>query len=300
MSTSEIAASINRSYALVRKRLLASGATLRSRQEAARLHIEKHPEWSRQFIKCHVYKSSEVTDDKIVLLAMVVTEGYVDRTSIGLTNTQDSLHAQFEKLFKVYGTVRVGRSGLLSRVSSTEIANDLSSMMPGKAFNEQILGRLLNSAQITVKILRTIADTEGSMIVSIGKAPRNYTVESRVVLASTNRGFSNQVSALLATLHIYSRSNADGAIMNRKEDIKRFIRIVGFSPGVRVVRKRAGVSSWYGKEKYLLSRLSLRVYAEQEKARTSGTRGCFVSCKTRGDVMSELTNWYEEIRGGER
>jgi hypothetical protein len=301
MSISEIAASIKWSYAAVRKCLITSGVTFRSKEEAAHVYIDRHPEWSRQFIKYHVNKKAEITDDKIVLLTMVITEGYVDRTSAGFTNTQDLLHAEFEKLLtKIYGTVRVSRGGMLSRVSSTEIADDLRRMMPGKAFNEAIFEHILKSTQVTAKVLRTIADTEGSMIVSIRKAPRNYTVESRVVLASTNRGFSDQISALLTTLRIYSRSSADGVIINRKDDIERFIRKVGFSPGIRVVRKRAGVSTWYGKEKYILSKLALRVYSEQVKARKSGAKGCFVNCMTRGDVMSKLTDWYEEINGGER
>jgi len=185
-------------------------------------------------------------------------------------------------------------------MSSTEIARDMSNVMSGKSFNDSIFRSLLKSQQTAARVLRIVANTEGSMIVSIKKAPRNYTLELRIVLASTNVRFRNQISALLTMFSIGSRSSADGVIVNRKEDIKRFIRAVGFSPGVRVVRKRAGLSFWYGKDKYILTKLSLRVYAEQEKARASGARGCFVSCKTRADVMAKLTNWYDEISGGER
>jgi hypothetical protein len=60
------------------------------------------------------------------------------------------------------------------------------------------------------------------------------------------------------------------------------------------------VSNWYGKEKYLLSKLSLSIYAEQKEARKSGIRGCFVSCKTRGELMDKLTEWNEVIMRGER
>lgn len=301
MSITEIARYTKKSYAAVRKALLASGVSLRSKGEGIRLYIEKHPEWSSQFVKYHIDKNAAVTDGKIALLAMVITEGYVDRTSVGFTNSQDSLHSEFKKLMlDVYGNVRVGRSGILSRVSSTEIAEDMSTMMSGKSFNNSILRRLLKSEQVAARVLRIVADTEGSMIVSIKKAPRNYTVESRIVLASTNTRFGNQISASLAMFSIGSRLTADGVIVNRKEDIKRFIRAIGFSPGVRVVRKRAGLSSWYGKEKYLLSKLCLRVYVEQENARASGLRGCFVNCKTRAEVMAKLTNWYDEISGGER
>lgn len=199
-----------------------------------------------------------------------------------------------------YGSVRVGRSGILSRMSSTEIAGDMSSVTSGKTFNDSIFRGLLKSEQIAVKVLRIFANTKGSMIVSMRKAPRNYTVESRIVLASTNVRFRSQISTLLTMCSIGSRLNADGVVVNRRENIKRFVRTAGFSPGVRVVRKRAGLSSWYGKEKYLLSKLSLRVYAEPEKARASGIRGCFVNCRTRGDVMARLTNWYDVICGGER
>jgi len=300
MSISEIAASVNKSYAAVRKRLLASGVTLRSKEEAARTHIEKHPEWSKQFIKYHVDKTAELTDDKIVLLTMVITEGYVDRTSVGFTNTQDSLHTQFERLLtKVYVTVRVGRSGNLSRVSSIEIADDLSSMMPRKTFNEPIFGRLIKSTQVAAKILRTIADTEGSMIVSIRKAPRNYTVESRVVLASTNPGFSNQISALLATLRIHSRSNADGVIIHRKYDIGRFTRIVGFSPGVRSQKESGSVYLVWKGEILPIKIVSQSVRRAMESEEVWRER-MLCRLQDQRDVVIMLTNWYEKTKGGER
>src|SRR5260370_29232503 len=119
-------------------------------------------------------------------------------------------------------------------------------MMPEKFLPEPIIEYLLKSKPAASRMLRIIANTEGSMIASIRKTARNYTVESRIVLASTNNRFSDQISRLLTSLSIGSRSSADGVVVNRKEDIIRFIRAVGFSPGVRVVRKRAGMSSWYG------------------------------------------------------
>ena len=301
MSIAEIALYANKSYAAVRKALLASGAPLRSKGEGTRLYIEKHPEWPSKFVKYHIDKNALITEDKIALLAMVITEGYVDRTSVGFTNSQNLLHSEFKRLMlDVYGSVRVGRSGILSRVSSTEIAEDVRNMMSGKSFSDSLLRRLLKSGQTAAIVLRIIADMEGSMIVSIRQAPRNYTVEGRIVLASTNARFRNQISVLLTLFSIHSRFSPDGVIVNRKEDIKRFVRAVGFSPGILVVRKKAGLSSWYGKEKYILSKLCLRVYAEQEKARESGLRGCFVNCKTRADTMVKLTNWYDAISGGER
>jgi hypothetical protein len=300
-SISEIATNIDKSYGFVRRALLSSGVAFRSKEQGARLYLEKHPEWSSQFVKYHVSENSAVTEDKIVLLTMIITEGYVDRTSLGFTNVQDSLHAEFGRLIAaVYGSVRVGRTGILSRISSTEIAKDIVGMMPEKSFDSRIFRDLIENEQTAAKVMRVIANTEGAMIIAVRKAPRNYTVESRIVLASTNERFRNQISRLLASLSIHSRSSPDGVIVNRKEDIRRFIQVVGFSPGVRVVRKKAGLSSWYGKEKYLLSKLSLRIYVEQERARKSGSRGCFVSCKTRGDLMGKLTEWYEEISGGER
>ena len=301
MSISEIALYAKKSYAATSKALLSSGLTLRSKEEGTRLYIKRHPEWSSRFVKYHIDKSAAVTDDKIALLAMIITEGYVDRTSVGFTNSQESLHSEFKKLMSdVYGSVRVGKSGILSRVSSTEIAEDMRGMMSGKSFNDSIFRSLLKSEQIAARVLRIVANTEGSMLVSIKRAPRNYTVEPRLVLANTNVRFGKQISTLLAIFSIDSRLSGDGVIVNRKEDVRRFIRAIGFSPGVQVVRKKAGLSSWYGKEKYLLSKLTLRVYAEQEKARASGVRGCFVSCKTRADVMAKLTKWYDEISGGER
>jgi len=85
---------------------------------------------------------------------------------------------------------------------------------------------------------------------------------------------------------------ASGTVLRSKED--------GTREYIRVVRKKAGASNWYGKEKYLLSKLCLRIYAEQDEAKRLGKRGVFVECRTRGDLMNVLTGWYDGISGGER
>jgi hypothetical protein len=232
---------------------------------------------------------------------MIMTEGYSDSSSFGFTNTQIELHRRFEVLVgKAYGEVHINKNQITSRIYSQEISEDLGKMMDAKAFSPDVFSRILESKGLPSRILNIIADTEGSMIVSVRKAPNNYTVECRVVLASTNAKFTRQIAALLSTLDIHSRTNRDGVLITRKKDIKLFIGLVGFTKGVRVIRKKVGVSTWYGKEKHEISKVCLRLYREQEVAKLSKPQGCLASCKTRADVVHKLMNWYEEEAGGER
>ncbi|MDA4134796.1 MAG: LAGLIDADG family homing endonuclease [Thaumarchaeota archaeon] len=299
MSISEIASKAVKSYTFVRNNLISSQTQLRSKADGTRQHIKNHPDWSRQFIKYEV-KSKVVTDDKILLLAMIITEGYTDRTSAGFTNTQLALHDEFRSLVeKTYGPVHFGTNNLTTRISSTEVSKDISQGMVHKAFSEPMFARVLSNRDLTRRVLRIVADTEGSMIISPKKSPRNFSVECRVVLASKNRAFNEQVALMLSNVGIVSHIGTLGVNVTAKPQIRKFIEEVGFSEGIKVIRKKAGQSTWYGKEKSTLSRLCLDIYRRQGIARASGRRGCFEQCKTREDTMSYLNEWYSGVSGGE-
>ncbi|MDA4120530.1 MAG: helix-turn-helix domain-containing protein [Thaumarchaeota archaeon] len=299
MSIDEIATKAGRSYTFVRTRLIESGVVLRTKADGTRAYVAHHPEWSKQFVKYEVTDGGRLFEEKALLLAMVVTEGYTDATSFGFTNTQEMLHADFGKLVdEVYGHVRIGRNGITSRVSSIAIAQDLSRLLPAKAFSNDVLRFIIGSPTTLVKVLRIIANTEGAMIIAIKRAKHNFTVESRIVLASSNLGFTKQIGILLASLGVECRISKVGVVINKKSQIAHFIEMVGFSPGVRVVRKKAGESIWYGFEKRGLQKLFLRISEEQEHARASGLRGCFADCSTKELTKQRLQNWYAEVNGG--
>jgi len=300
MSISEIASRADKSYTFVRNNLISSRTQLRSKADGTRQHIKNHPDWSRQFIKYEVESKEIVTDEKILVLAMIITEGYTDRTSAGFTNTQSALHDEFRTLIeKVYGPVHFGTNNITTRFSSTEVSKDISQGMDHKTFSEPILARVLSSRDLTRRVLRIVADTEGSMIISPKKSPGNFSVECRVVLASKNRAFSEQVARMLSNVGIVSHIGTVGVKVTAKPQIRKFIEEVGFSEGVKVIRKKAGQSTWYGKEKSALSKLCLDIYRRQGIARASGRRGCFEQCRTREDTMSYLNQWYSGISGGE-
>lgn len=299
LSIDEIASQTGRSYYYTREKLLESGMALRSKAEGTRLYVSRHPEWSRQFVKHRVVGGEPLTETKVLLLAMMATEGYTDETSFGFTNRQDLLHAEFiGRVRDVYGDVHVGRNGLTSRVSSIEIARDLAGFLPFKTFNAEALNYIMKSASATPKVLRVIADTEGAFIISIKKAKRNFTVESRVVLASSNPRFTAQIGTLLDAVGIEHRVSSLGAIIYKKSQIARFIEGVGFTPGVKVVRRKGVVSNWYGAEKAGLQNLFLKVSFEQKRARAMGIRGCFADCLTRDQTFRRLRSWYAEVNGG--
>lgn len=300
MSIDEVANKIERPYSFTRANLLNSGVTLRSKAVGTQRYMNRHPEWSQQFVKYHVEAPPIPSEEKILLLTMIATEGYTDSSSFGFTNKQEYLHVRLrEPVSSVYGRVLVGRNGIRSRISSTEITHDLAASIPGKRFGQTALERILGSKDLTIGVLRVIADTEGSMIISVRKAPRNYTVECRVVLSSTNPGFTAQFVRLLGKLGIRSRLTPLGAIITRKDDIARFVMTVGFSSEAVVVRKRGNTSTWYGAKKMGLSKLFLRISREQSSAIALGHRGCFADCTTRAKTVERLKEWYAETTGGD-
>lgn len=296
----EIATELGRSYFYVRSRVLESGIPLRTKADGTRVYITRHLEWSRQFVKYKIPQENVLSQEKVELVTLIATEGYTDATSFGFTNTQELLHANFTGLVRdVYGNVLVGRNNLTSRVSSVEIALELSRMLPSKAFSGEVLDFILASPPLLVRVLRIIANTEGAMIISIKRAKRNFTTESRIVLASSNPIFRRQISKLLDKIGVNHRISEVGVTIGRKSQITRFATLVGFSPGVKVIRKKAGDSLWYRYEKIGLLRLFLKITEKQDGARSSGSRGCFENCKTRDQILRRLRKWYVEANGGD-
>jgi len=283
----------------VRNRLLKSGAKLRTRWEGTEIFYRRHPEHYDRLIKWKVRDFGHITDAKLLLMAMIITEGCICRHTIHFTNTQEMLHERFKQLIhEAYGDVRVGRNGLNSRISSTQIIKELSPHIAGKVFAGSILSRILSSHNLAIRVAKIIADTEGSMIISIRRAPRNYTVEFRVVLACTNSAFSVQIKAILGSLGIESRINRVGVHILSHDNIKRFVELVGFTPGIKVVRKKAGVAVWYGHDKNTMSRIFLRVSEEQKRVWGNPARGLFASCKTREKTVERLMSLYREANVG--
>jgi hypothetical protein len=258
-------------------------------------YLERHPEWPHQFEKYKVEGVGELSPDKVLLTSLVITEGFVDPHTIGFTNTQHELREAFRNLVcKVYGGVKVGQSGILSRLSSVQVAKDVGLLMEGKAFSDKALRFILAYPRLCAQVSRVVADTEGSMIISLRRAPRNFTVECRVVLATTNRRFALQLCEILANIGISSTLGTNGVTIGRKRDILRFNQIVGFTPGVKVVRTKAGVSTWLGKEKARLGALCRRIYSEQSTSKRRGLRGCFAGCLTKSQLVARLDAWYDE------
>lgn len=298
-SIQEIARSSGSSYTGVRNSLIRSGVTPRSKEDGTRAYIARHPEWPKQFVRYTIPEGNGLTESKVILLVMVATEGYTDATSVGFTNTQERLHEEFRRLFgEAYGKVHLGRNGLTTRASSTMIAREIRNFLPNKTFSGEVLGFILESPSLLRRSLRMIADTEGSFIIYAKRAPRNFTVEARIVLASYNELSTRQIHLLLSSLGIEGTRSRSGITINKKSHIARFIQMVGFSPGVRVVRKKAGNSVWFGCQKEGLANLFLYISAKQKQSRASGLRGCFADCRSRAQTVGRLHDWYEIANGG--
>jgi len=299
MSINEIAARIGRSRTFVTKRLLRAGVAPRSRQEGKAAYIQRHPEYAAKIYKWRVRNPGVITDAKILLMTAIITEGCICKSGIHFTNTQEQLHGMFRHLvLEAYGDIHIGRNGLNSRFSSIAVREDMAPHIQGKVFSQACLDRILSSRELCAKIMRIIADTEGSMIISIRKAPRNFTVEFRVVLASTNRMFSTQIKAILNALGMDSNINRVGVHIMKKDHIKKFVEIVGFTPGLKVIRKKAGVGVWYGCDKSIMTRVFLHISDYQDEAWGNPIRFLFANCQTREATLERLMSIYRQVSGG--
>jgi hypothetical protein len=299
MSLSEIAAMVGRTQTFVRKRLLKGGTRLRSKSEGRDVHWQRHPEYVDKLYKWKVKDPGVITEAKLLLMTMIITEGCICRSSIHFTNAQELLHARFRELVhEAYGDIRVGRNNLNSRFSSVLITKDIAPHVRGKVFSQACLDLIISSRDLCAKVARIIADTEGSMIISVRRAPNNYTVEFRVVLACTNPGFSAQIKTLLESLGIESRINRVGVHILKKECFKRFVEVVGFTPGLKVIRKKAGLSVWYGCDKSTMTRVFRWISDEQDKAWGNPKRFLFANCKTREQTVERLMSIYRQVSGG--
>jgi hypothetical protein len=300
LSINEIAGRAGRSACFVRKRLLKLGVKMRTREEGTRLWRATHEIHLGEYKpKYRVSDFGRLTDPKVKLLTMVITEGHRVHSGVGFTNTQELLHAQFKDMvLAVYGNVYVRRVRIQSIVSSVEIAREVESFAPGKFFADSVFEYILHSAALSKQVLRIVADTEGSMILSARKAPHNYTVEHRVVLASSNPRFTEQLAMMLRFIGIGSSINRIGVQIMKAEDVARFIAEVGFTPGLRVIRKKAGYGIWFGKDKSVISQVCLRISQEQRRTWGKMSDGVFADCKTREETIERLMSIYRQVCSG--
>jgi hypothetical protein len=299
MSVAEIAALIGRSSTFVNGRLDARMVAKRTRSETALAYIRTHPSYAEKLYKWKVKDPGAVTEAKLLLMTMIITEGCIRRNEVHFTNTQEILHDMFRRAVRdAYGDVRVGRSNRNSRFSGKLLTDDIAPHIQGKVFSKACLSQILSSQALCAKVARIITDTEGSMIISAKKAPRNYTVESRIVLASTNPAFRLQIQAILMALGIESHMNRLGVHVMKKEHIKRFIESVGFTPGLRVIRKRAGLSVWYGHDKSVMAKAFLYISDRQDRAWGNPKRCLFADCTSREQTIERLMSIYRQVSGG--
>lgn len=302
-SIAELAQLSGITYTPVRNMLLKNGVKLRTKEEAAKSMINRHPEWKNQFLKYKLNPESRLlSESKIKLLFFVFTEGCIHKHKVQFTNNEPILRNSFSLLMKeVYGVDTMTTNGNVAYISSREIAKDLSAYNIKNAIPERIMFELLKSQELTREVLRIFADTEGAIIISVRKAPRNCTVgDRRVVLACTNDNVKAQLVQLLASIGIIGHVGQVGVLVMDESSLREFDKQVGFSAGIKVIRKKAGYGLWYHYEKALLLKLALRVYEEQ---RTKGNRGAhlgvFMNCTDKEQVIKILNSWYNE-EGGTR
>lgn len=300
-SINELAKIMGCSYTRMRNILLKNGVTLRTRKEAFINMVSRHPEWRKQFLKYAIPpESRQLSSSKIKLLFLLYTEGCIWKNKVQFTNNQAILRDLFSTLMKEVYNVNTKTYENVTYIHSIEIANDLRTYNIKEAIPKEVMCKLLQSPQWTKEVLRIFADTEGSVIISIRKAPRNYTVgDRRIVIACTNAIVKSQLITLLKSLRITGRRGKDGVLITNEHSLREFAQQISFSPRIKVIRKKAGHGVWYTYEKATLVRLLIRIYDEQIKKGRGGRHlGVFRNCKNKKEVMKVLNSWYNELKGG--
>jgi len=284
----------------MRNMLLKNGVKLRNKKEAAGVMINRHPEWKDKFLKYTVSKESrQLSDSKIKLLFFLFTEGCIHNQKVQFTNNDQSLRDSFSVLMKgVYGVQTKTTCGIVSYISSREIAKDLVAYDIKNSIPDEIIGKLLLSKKLTRDVLRIFADTEGSVTISVRKITKNYTVaDRRVTIACMNEKVKPQFVMLLKSLGIIGYAGKLGVVIMDETSIREFDKQVGFSSEVRVIRKKANYGLWYHYKKSLLLKLVIRIYDEQKMRNQAKHMGVFAQCTTKSEVLTILNSWYNELRG---
>ncbi len=296
-SINELKKIAGRSYTYMRNMLLKNGAKLRTRKEALANIVSRNPRWREQFLKYTIpAKSRQLSDSKIKLLFLLFTEGCIRKNKVQFTNNQTILRNLLSILMKEVYNVCTKTYNNVTYICSAEVANDLRTYNLKEAIPQEIMHKLLNSSQLTREVLRIFADTEGSVIISIHKAPRNFTVGDRgIVIACSNEAVKWQLITLFKSLGMTARLRKDGVSITNRHSLGNFAQQIGFSSGVKVMRKKAdGV--WYMYEKATLLKLLIHIYDGQMKEGRRGRHlGVFRNCKSKREVMRILHSWYNKL-----
>lgn len=302
-SINDLAKIMHCSYTRARNILLKSGIKLRTKKEAFAVLMRRHPEWREQFVKYKITSESRrLSKQKIKLLILILTEGCIWKNRVQFTNNHIFVRDLFSELVReIYNVDGVRTRGNVAYIEAKEIADDLRAYDIKRMIPNEVMNEILRSPSLTKEVLRLFADTEGAVIISIRRTPRNYTVgDRRVVIALTNQIVKRQVIRLFKSLKIAAKEDKCGVSITNEGSLRLFALKISFSPGIRVVRKKAGHGIWYGYEKAILLRLLVRIYDEQiKRGRGAGRHeGVFRDCKTADDVFKILNSWYNKLKGG--
>jgi len=179
---------------------------------------------------------------------------------IGYSNSNDGLINQFKKdMCEVYGlnkeSQRMNNHGVtMIEYGSKEAFRTIRSLVGNKTRIPACI--MIGTKKIKIAFLRTFFDDEGRVIFS----PETHT--RKIAGTSTNPVIRKQLITLLENIGISGKENGVDVTITGKENIHKFSSKVGFTPGVRVKRKRE-FSKWFGIEKNELIKKLLASYKEK-------------------------------------
>jgi len=206
--------------------------------------------------------------------ALLLTDGTLIEkyNKISFANTSETLINRFRKLLReVFGReVKVGvgkgriRKLFIVQLTSKRICSDLLRDFNSYVTSKDHIVMPESWSKFTIRelriLLRDFFDTDGgcSLRVSWRKERKCFELERTIFLSSRNDSVRKLYKILLKKVGIRRIGETKEKLtITNKEDIKKFAKLIGFSPGVRI-----GYDSkhWVGIEKRNLLRLIVKTY----------------------------------------
>src|SRR3989344_1045875 len=198
-------------------------------------------------VMLRIPESSKVlSSSKIRILSHCLFDGFIsDRGSvIGYCNSSKILINQFIKDIKeVYGlehyNIIIRESGYVIRYFSKAVLIDLKRYLYIKEDIEKLNDEIMKiSSEWKIEFLRSFWDDEGMVKFNTLKDKKGYSHTHRFIEAyQKNIEILNQIKIMHESLGIEARINKNKIKVSTKENLKKFYKIIGFSPGVVSCRK---------------------------------------------------------------
>jgi len=211
--------------------------------------------------------SKATTLPKVRILAHLLFDGFVSECKnyccLGYCNTSKALLEQFKRdMQAVYkldpSDCRQRKGGFVLRYFCRAAFDDVKRYAQFKTKDCIPKDVIDGPNEWKAAFLRAFWDDEGMVCFKTLVDRRGYTHTHRYLEAfQKSINLLNQIRELHESFGIISRLNGNKMNISRKENLIKFARLIGFSPGAKVCKP---ISSWYGTEKRVVLQKAIESY----------------------------------------